>query len=54
MAFRIASMSMRCSRCACMAMATPMAPSTIATRQMRLRMEVALSRPRVSAGLPSR
>ncbi len=54
MALRMASMSMRCSRWACMAMATPMAPSTMATRQMRLRMEVELSRPWVSAGLPSR
>ena len=29
-ALKIASMSMRCSRCACMAMATPMAPRTMA------------------------
>ncbi len=52
-ALRIASMSMRCSRCACMAMATPMAPSTMATRQIRLRIAVALSRPWLSAGFPS-
>ena len=45
-AFRIASMSIRCSRWACIAMATPIAPSTIATRQIRLRIAVALSRPR--------
>ena len=50
-AFRMASMSMRCSRCACMAMATPMAPSTMATRQIRLRIAVALSRPRRERGI---
>ena len=35
-------------------MATPMAPSTIATRQIRLKIAVELSSPWVSAGLPSR
>ena len=50
---RIASMSMRCSRCACIAIATPIAPSTMATRQIRLRIAVALSRPWLSAGFPS-
>ena len=34
-----------------MAMATPIAPSTIATRQIRLRIAVALSSPWLSAGI---
>ena len=47
-------MSIRCSKCACMAMATPIAPSTIATRQIRLKIAVELSSPWLNAGLPSR
>ncbi len=35
-------------------MATPIAPSTIATRQIRLKIAVELSSPWLSAGLPSR
>ncbi len=45
-AFRIASISIRCSRCACIAIATPIAPSTIATRQIRLKIAVELIQPR--------
>ncbi len=37
-----------------MAMATPIAPSTIATRQIRLRIAVAFSSPWLNPGLPSR
>ena len=50
----IARISIRCCRCARIAIATPIAPSTIATRQIRLNNPVARSTPCVSAGLVSR
>ena len=52
--FMMASTSTRCCRCARMAMATPIAPSTMATRQIRLSRPVERFKPSVKAGLLSR